>query len=295
MNQQFQAKIIAQYGDIGQQWLDNLPDVMQEFALEWNLTNLKPCENLSYNYVASGTQNNQPIILKLGIDLQAIENEANALLAFAGHGMINLYDEDLDCGALLLERATPGHTLKTLFPHDDVHALNTACQTIELMHQAEIPKKHNFPLLTEWLNILEKDWDIDATYLQQAREFKKQLLQKSNKKVLLHGDLHYDNILANGDTWLAIDPKGVIGDPIFDKIGCLIREPLSELLEQNNAPELIIRRIDQIANYFNLDTKLIIEWTYMHTVMAICWCLEDKQEPANMYKFLTIISRLMAA
>jgi len=34
--------------------------------------------------------------------------------------------------------------------------------------------------------------------------------------VVLHGDLHHFNILSSGDRWLAIDPKGIIGEPEFE-------------------------------------------------------------------------------
>jgi streptomycin 6-kinase len=40
------------------------------------------------------------------------------------------------------------------------------------------------------------------------------LAKMSALPVLLHGDLHQDNILSQGDDWLVIDPKGVIGFPI---------------------------------------------------------------------------------
>jgi len=41
----------------------------------------------------------------------------------------------------------------------------------------------------------------------------KHLAKISALPVLLHGDLHQDNILSHGDDWLVIDPKGVIGFP----------------------------------------------------------------------------------
>ena len=34
--------------------------------------------------------------------------------------------------------------------------------------------------------------------------------------MLLHGDLHHENIMHGPRGWLAIDPKGVLGDPGFD-------------------------------------------------------------------------------
>ncbi len=34
--------------------------------------------------------------------------------------------------------------------------------------------------------------------------------------VLLHGDLHHHNILSTQHGWLAIDPKGIIGEKSAD-------------------------------------------------------------------------------
>jgi streptomycin 6-kinase len=65
------------------------------------------------------------------------------------------------------------------------------------------------------LATLDKEWKIPINILQKARTLKEHLLAKmSALPVLLHGDLHQDNILSQGDDWLVIDPKGVIGFPI---------------------------------------------------------------------------------
>ena len=45
-------------------------------------------------------------------------------------------------------------------------------------------------------------------------------------RVLLHGDLHHDNILRSGrEGWLAIGPFGVFGDPGFEA-GALLYNPI---------------------------------------------------------------------
>jgi streptomycin 6-kinase len=46
----------------------------------YELSNLKPVEALSYNYVLSGFQGSQPIILKLGLDIDGFK-----LLRFIRH------------------------------------------------------------------------------------------------------------------------------------------------------------------------------------------------------------------
>jgi streptomycin 6-kinase len=292
MTSYFSENIIKMYGAKGKSWLDELPKIVEWLGVLWNLHDLKVHENLSYNYVVEGLQNKQAIILKIGLDTTSVKNEIAALTAFQGHGVVNLLNTDLDQNALLLERAIPGHTLKNLFPHDDARATNIACNMIDLLHKAPIPRKYDFPILTEQLKILDQDWELPKQYLLKARTLKNTLLKSASLPVLLHGDLHYDNILSHNDDWIIIDPKGVIGDPIFDKIGCLIREPLDALLETPDASNLLNNRINQVSQHFNLNTQKIVDWTTVHTVLASCWCLEDNHDPSKMLKFLEILNSI---
>lgn len=289
----FEQNIINAHGEHGKKWLQDLPMIIQDISAHWNLSDLKPVINLSYNYVLSGYQNNQPVILKLSIDSNDLRKEINALNAFQGFGVVKLLAEDLSQGAMLIERAVPGITLKTLFPEEDSKAINIACQLIEKIHQAPISADNQFPSLATWLQTLDKNWHIPNNYLAHARSLKNDLLKSTCAPVLLHGDLHHDNILLNGNDWIFIDPKGVVGDPIYDKVGCLIREPLAEFLCRKDQLVILQNRVNLIANYFNLDTKRIIDWTFVQTVMAICWCLEDQHDPQIFIRFLEILEQIM--
>ncbi len=289
----FKESIIKTYGAKGKAWLDDLPNVVSRLSLLWHLQDLKVHENLSWNYILDGMQNNQAIILKIGLDLTSVKNEVAALKAFQGYGVIKLLNEDLAQGALLAERAVPGKSLKSLFPEHDIKAMQIACDMIDRLHQAPIPDHHHFPKLTELLQILDKDWELPKQHLLAARALKNTLLKSTEKNVLLHGDLHYDNILSNKEGWVVIDPKGVIGDPIFDKIGCLLREPLPELLAVADLPKLLTARVKQISQHFKVDAKKVFDWTYVHTVMAMCWCIEDNVDPGKMLNFLKILTTIM--
>lgn len=76
---------------------------------------------------------------------------------------------------------------------------------------------------------IEKEWEIPKNHLQNARTLKEELLAKTFAlPVLLHGDLHQENILSHGDDWLVIDPKGVIGFPINEVWAC-VEKPSHDL------------------------------------------------------------------
>ncbi len=287
---EFEENIILIYGERGRKWLKSLPSLISQLSVQWGLRDLVPCEHLSYNYVLSGCQDNSTVILKAGVDIQAIQQECEAICAFKGHGLIELLNSDFDKGAILIARAIPGETLTTLFPSMDNEALGIACRLAECLHKAPVPVGHKFPHLSEWLSILDKDWDLPKEQLQLARNLKKDLLNNSLVNVLLHGDLHYANILSDGDDWLVIDPKGVMGNSLYDITGALLREPFKKVMELSNISGMLKNRMEFVAQYSGSDIKQVWAWTYVQTVMSICWSLEDGQDVILKQKFLDILS-----
>ena len=115
-----------------------------------------------------------------------------------------------------MQRANPGTTLKTLFPKEDQNATAIVCNAIQQLQSAEIPKQQNFYHLKTLLSILDNDLNIPTDIISKAKQLRDALLASAEKTVLLHGDLHHENILKHGDGWLIIDPQGFIGDPVFE-------------------------------------------------------------------------------
>lgn len=254
----FQSNIISIYGEKGKAWLAELPAIVSVISSGLDLRDLNAVTNLSYNYVLSGFQDDNPIILKLGLDHEALTREAFALKCFAGYGAVKVLSED--DGMLLLERAVPDTSLKSYFPDQEHESIEIACVVMQKLHQVNIPENHNFPHIKDWLKAFDKDWSIPDVYLKKARKLRGQLLKTTGPDVLLHGDLHHDNILQNGNDWLVIDPKGVIGSPM-NEIWAFVMD--------------IERDIPFIAHYFNFRTQDVFKWYFVHVILAACWNLED--------------------
>jgi len=283
----FEKNIQNLYGEAGKAWLLEIPSILAKVSRAWNLDNLKPYKNLSYNYVLSGFQKNRPVILKLNPKPENLQKEANALKAFTGYGVTSILAE-MD-GALLIEKAQPGHSLKTYFPHRDDKAIQIVCTAIQKLHQAPMPNNAIFPSISNWLSGLDKNWDIPNQYLNKARTLKNQLLETMVTPVLLHGDLHHDNILANNNGWLIIDPKGVIGESAYE-IAAFIRNPIPELLSLPNAKAIITHRIKTFSQLLKLDEQHILQWCFVQAVLCQIWALEDNNtEQLSYFKRLTEI------
>ncbi|MCF6776064.1 phosphotransferase [Thiotrichales bacterium 19X7-9] len=282
----FKNNIINIYGQKGKTWLDLLPDRIQQIKDQYHLTKPQPIENLSFNYILKGFQNGQAIILKIAIDEKSLENEADALEAFQGFYTPKIYAKEKDF--LILTQAIPGDTLKNHFPNKEIDSIEIFCGVLNALHQVKLPNNHSFQSIEKWLVALDKDYDIPLKYLSKARILYKELLKTQAKEILLHGDLHHDNIIKHQNDWMMIDPKGIIGEPAFD-VCAFIRNPIPDLLEQNNPKAIIDQRIVHCARLLNLSEDRINKWFFVEAVLGWLWDLEDNLDPSYFKNLLEII------
>jgi streptomycin 6-kinase len=268
----FEQNIISIYKDKGEKWLQDLPLIVKEIANNWQLTNLEPVSNLTFNYVLTGLQKDRRIILKISFDKESLSNEADALQAFQSYGAVRVLEQTDQ--ALLLERISPAISLKTYLPKKANETREIICSVMKQLHEAPIPKIHNFPHIKDQLTNLDKDWQLPIEFLRKARVLRDKLLSDSFPLVLLHGDLHHDNVLSNGEGWSVIDPKGVIGYPI-NEVWAFIMDPIKDT--------------EFVAGYFNFDLLTLRQWYFVHLMLAASWNCEDNLEPSL---FLNLASKL---
>ncbi|MBM4210984.1 MAG: streptomycin phosphotransferase [Gammaproteobacteria bacterium] len=234
----------------------------------------------------SGLQAGNPIILKLGLDNEALAREAFALKCFVGCGAVKVLVEAN--GMLLFERAVPGAFVKSYFPDKEQESIEIACGVMKKLHQANIPEDHTFPHIKDWLTALDKDWNIPNHYLQKAKKLRDELLQTSKLDVLLHGDLRHDNILQNGDDWVVIDPKGVVGEPAYE-VADFIRNPRPELLTHADAPNIIHNRVTRFAELLELPSQRILDWCFVQAVLSWVWVIEDGSDAGYFEELIRIL------
>jgi streptomycin 6-kinase len=281
------------YARMQKKWALN---VVNQLAKRWELENLIPLARLSHHYVFRAMQNDKAVILKLGFDQAVLAQEAAALQAFDNYGCVRLLNRDVELGALLLEQAVPGISLRTYVPTQDTAAVKIVSQVMQRLHQTNYVNSGTFPTVAHWLAILDKDFDLPEYHLKKARALSKQLLATSAESVLLHGDLHHDNILfhrldKSTDQWYVIDPKGVMGEPAYE-VGAFIRNPISELCNQTDITEIIKTRIQFFAEYLTLDAQRIRDWSYVQAVLAACWMLEDNLDLGVWLRIAEIIDKI---
>ncbi len=277
----FVATIIDIRGDAGADWLLRLGETIALCEEQWSLRAQPPFADLSYNFVAPVVRDDSTeAILKLGAPHNELRTEIDALRHIRGGGAVRLLDADPDLGAMLLERLNPGATLDSV--GDDEQATSIAAHVMKQLWRP-VPSDHEFPSVWDWAtgigrlrNHLEGETGPFSTRLvEQAEAIYSEFMIMAGEPVLLHGDLHHENILsAERDPWLAIDPKGVIGEAEYE-VGAFLR---NHFLDTPEPGRLMARRVDQFAEELGFDRQRIIDWGLAQAVLSAWWSFESHGE-----------------
>lgn len=274
--------VLAVWGEDGRRWLTGLLETLAQVLRDWQLTpDGRPYE-LSYHYVTAVTcADGTRAVLKLGVPSgDSLRSEAPALAAWAGRGAVRLLRADLDRGALLLERAEPGDRLRDLVPHRDTEATSIAAA---LARQLAVPPPPDCPLPE--LLTLARGFDnhlarfgdggpLPTDLVVTANGLIRELCASAPDRVVLHGDLHHDNILrAEREPWLAIDPHGYLGDPGYE-VGALLYNPEPD--DRDPAlTALVPARVEQLADELAMPVDRVVAWGFVQAVLSDVWSAED--------------------
>jgi len=278
----FARFMIELFNEEGRAWLDRLPAILAACEERWNLTIGAPVGNLSFNYVAPAIlSDGTEVMVKTGLT-DEFPSQPEALRHFDGHGMAQLLAYDERDAAMLLERLKPGASLRAV--EDDEIAISAAAGVMREIWRP-LPQKHYpFPTVSDWgkgFARLREQYNGSAgpfppAIFDKAEKLYAELSASMAEPVLLHGDLHQDNILsAEREPWLAVDPKGVIGEPVFET-GALLRNFWPDILSTPNPKSLMARRIDQLSAELGFDRERIHSWGFSQAVLSVLWNVEDK-------------------
>jgi streptomycin 6-kinase len=279
----FIHKAGALHGEKGLAWIDQLPAIVANCEQRWRLRFAPPFtyQSNAYHYIAPALQSDgTAVVVKVHAPTNEFTQEAEALRLFDGHGMVHLLDYDINDKVLLIERLEPGTPLSEL--EDDEEATSHAA-TVMRQLWTPAPSGHPFPSVIDWGRGFTRlrhyykggNGPFPAVILQEAESLFAELSASMTESVLLHGDLHHENILAaERAPWLGIDPKGVIGEPAYET-GALLRNRLPNLLDAPQAVRILTRRIDQLSEQLNLDRTQVRNWAMAQAVLSVWWTIED--------------------
>jgi len=193
-----------------------------------------------------------PAVLKLSLPHREAEQEADALERWGGIGAVRLLERDDEQHALLLERCEPG-----TFLSESPDALDVLIDLLpRLWRNAE-----GFHTLVDEAQIwIEHDLK-NAEHGDLAAGLLRELAPSQGEQVLVHQDLHGENVLAaQREPWLVIDPKPLAAEREFAVA------PIVRSFELGHSRRDVLYRLDRLCAELGLDRERARGWTIAQTI-----------------------------
>ena len=216
-----------------------------------------------------------PAMLKVAHEIE--ERRGGRLMAWwQGDGAARVLAEDE--GVLLLERATGPRSLTAMAyagRDEDDAATRILCATARRLHGHRGERPSSLVPLDIWFEPLLQAPD-QSGLIAEARSIARVLLAEARETTVLHGDLHHGNVLDAGERgWVAIDPKGLLGDRAFDYVNLLRNPDEAKALESGR----FAHQVEITANAAALDRTRLLQWTLAFTGLSAVWILSDGDTP----------------
>lgn len=258
-------------------WLERVPDLVSECVDEWELRLGEPYVAGAAGYtLRADLRDGTPAVLKVIYPHREAEHEAEALRVWDGDGAVRLLAYDEERWAMLLERCEPGTVLAETEPQQ---ALGVFIAVLpRLWKTVGAPFR---PLADEaswWIDYLPDEWEragkpFERRLLDETIDRLRALIDTQGNQVLLHQDLHGDNILAaEREPWLVIDPKPLLGEREF-AVAPIVRDP-----ELGHSRKDVLYRLDRLTSELGLDRDRARDWTIGQT---IAWSLDTSYLPKH--------------
>lgn len=249
----------------------------------WNLTpEGDPIESITSNLLPVKSADD-PAMLKVPKKTDTSEKTEITLLCYNGFGAVKLLAAN---GLTTLMERTDPQDLKSLAlsGHDD-QASEIAATTIAKLHQYSGPLPNLPTLETVFAPLLNSTDPRLEACANSARE-----MLAGTERTLLHGDIHHENILHSPRGWLAIDPKGMIGPPIYDFANSFHNPiPHAELVRDADRMQ---RMAKIFADNSPHSTHDLLRAAHAHAGISTIWFEEDGGSSDYMLKNAEILSAL---
>jgi streptomycin 6-kinase len=216
-----------------------------------------------------------PAMLKIAVETEEWRG-TTLMIWWNGEGAARVLAHEAN--ALLMERAIGDASLVEMASNGrDDQASRILCAVATILH---LPRDRTPPStiipLSRWFRALGPAASRFGGIWERAAASARELLAEPQEVVVLHGDIHHGNILDAGPRgWLAIDPKGLIGERGFDFANIFCNPDLKTAV----APERLARRASVVAEAAGLDRIRLLKWVLAYAGLSAAWSLEDGELP----------------
>ncbi len=268
---------------VGRHWLGEVPGYVEQALAQWQLRldlppDGQPWHGHSGIVVPVLMADGGHAALKVAFPHDEAVLEPLALALWGGSGAVRMLAHDTSIGAMLLERLDERRSLLELPMEEAVPAWGAVMAELrvhpdarpewrELPHIAATAERYSDELPQVWMELGEPfpRWLLEAAL--EVCQTRGAVGRRSSNDVLVHTDLHYQNVLARPDGaagYLAIDPQVQVGDAEFAVAPCLWNR--IQDLPVLDTEAALRRRASALSRAAGLDEDLAGAWAVLREV-----------------------------
>jgi streptomycin 6-kinase len=179
--------------------------------------------------------------------------------------------------AILMERAETDTSLADVARNGrDDEASRIICAVLAKLHAPRGRPQPALVPLSEWFQALGHAAHAQGGILRLAATTASNLLARQQDISVLHGDMHHGNVLDFGSRgWLAIDPKGLIGDRCFDYANIFCNPDHETAI----MPGRLGRQVGVVAEAAQLDPIRLRAWIVAWAGLSAAFSIVDGSPP----------------
>jgi streptomycin 6-kinase len=198
-----------------------------------------------------------------------------------GDGAARVLARDGD--VLLMERADVTATLAHMARNGrDEEACRILCATARRLHAPRPRPTPELVPLTHWFRELRPAAAAHGGLLLRCAETAEALLVEQREVGVLHGDLHHGNVLDFGVRgWLAIDPKGLLGERGFDFANIFTNPDFADPTRPiATDPGHFVQRLAVVVEAARIERPRLLSWILAWTGLSAAWSINDRASAA---------------
>jgi len=246
---------------------------LEAYIAKWKLSYAEPLADTFLGRLYKVQSPDGPAVLKILTDIgvEGGRPASSVLEWYDGHGAVRLFRHD--ARAMLLEYAG-GNDLTSLARNGrDDEATQLIAGVIKQLHgrNQDNPPDDLTPLLQRFQPLFQSSMLVRAA------------------THVLHGDLHHENVIYHPVRgWLAIDPKGLIGDRAHDAANGLCNPGSLPEIVRNR--ERLLRQAGNMASALDIDRQRLLSYVFVEACVVASWCLEVGADPSHWRLWRRLVS-----
>lgn len=265
------------YGEAGRSWIARIPVLIKRAEIVWELSDLEIYEHLSYNLLLRGKSKKYgQVMLKIGVLNDEYRREIKFLNELRSSRYVTCYDVLMEEGMILMALLIPGTRLNEIKVLEErIFIAGTLLSYTPKVSLHPSYMKYHRAMFTETMKKNKEKIRSSSLfdYLGRAEGYYIELMALFSEAVILHGDLHHENMIYDeAKGWQIIDPKGYLGMKILEPGRYIINQIWEDIDKGRDWTKETVSYLSEVLGY---SEELLYKSAYIDCMLSSTWSLED--------------------